>query len=92
LGTRIKVIFLGIILLAFPAVVSPNILGEPGNNNANPNAPGQIKKVTLDDYPDTTPVQEHLKKTVDNWKNGDPNKPKENNDQSFSDINNSFLT
>jgi len=54
---------------------------NPPKANPNSDSHSQRKsyKHLLDEYPDTTPMQEKLKKAFDIMKNGDPKKPKENN-------------
>ncbi len=89
------IFFLISILITAPSTVStpvnaasPNNLNSndnvknngssQNNSNSNNDSPGQIKKI-LDQYPNTTPMQEKIKKAINIMKNGDPKKPKDNN-------------
>ncbi|WP_162129647.1 immunoglobulin-like domain-containing protein [Candidatus Nitrosopumilus sediminis] len=86
---RIATVFFAVILLS--GTVTQAALGaNPGQGNNEKNQsdhktdPSTVKRNPkveqfLESVPNTTPLQETLKKSFDIMKNGDPKKPKENN-------------
>lgn len=77
--------FLITVLLLAPAsaltptnAASPNSNEKAKENSHSEEAYGKIKKL-VEQYPNTTPMQEKIKKGFEIMKNGDPNKPKNNN-------------
>ena len=86
---------ISILIVSPSASMIPNTAAMPSDLNNNNNQannqnsfktdsshPNQGKnyKALLDSYPDTTPMQEKIKKAIDIMKNGDPKKRKDNPD------------
>ena len=84
---KLITIFFAIILLSGTiAVVIPETVPsamaehkENSNDKSNPNALGWDHTDAVKNFPNNTPLQESIKKAIKIMKEGDPEKPKENN-------------